>query len=492
MTAEPDCPFCRMPADRIIARDPDGLAFAVLDAHPVTPGHTLIIPARHVAQWWDTTPQERAAMDRLLHQRRAALGGHDPAPAGDNVGINHGPAGGQTVFHLHVHLIPRYDGDTPAPRGGVRHVIPGRGDYLSAGEAQARAVDDAELLQRILQVMAEGRRTATYKPALLLALTELAVERAGGGQALALPLTAVAERVMELYWPQTRPYGAAGALRQASGGRSRILGALAKLRQDTGAPPSRGLHEVRTRHPAAFHQARRAVAVALAKQPVPRLQRPGTGSPGYRRFLYDDSRFIAERGAVDTSPVIVLRPGVAEALARNAPLIRIAAQDAWLGDVAAFNGLAAQEQELRDFLFGSPRGALAQAGAALRDLGSTACFWCSRPLGRDVQVDHVVPFALAPRDDLANLVLTDGSCNGDKRDRLVTAALVERWLGRDAGALAAAAADLRLPFDPERSRSVALSAYRYLPLDSPLWRARRDLVPYDEPERRAVLDLLAA
>ena len=95
------------------------LAFAIRDAYPVSPGHTLVIPRAHVQDWWTASRQERAAVDRLLLECRGALDA-ELRPDGYNVGINNGAAAGQTVFHLHVHLIPRYDGDVPDPAGVVR------------------------------------------------------------------------------------------------------------------------------------------------------------------------------------------------------------------------------------------------------------------------------------------------------------------------------------------------------------------------------------
>lgn len=105
-------------------------AFAMLDAYPVSKGHCLIIPRRHVASWFDATADERNEMFDLVRQVRDYL--QDVyAPDGYNVGINDGAAAGQTVPHLHLHLIPRYAGDRPDPRGGVRWVIPERADYWS-------------------------------------------------------------------------------------------------------------------------------------------------------------------------------------------------------------------------------------------------------------------------------------------------------------------------------------------------------------------------
>jgi diadenosine tetraphosphate (Ap4A) HIT family hydrolase len=122
------CPFCSLPADRqLLAND---RAIAIRDGFPVSPGHTLIVPRRHVGSFFEVTDDERADLLQLLMQARHALE-REFRPAGYNVGINDGPAAGQTVPHLHIHLIPRYAGDREDPRGGVRWVLPEKADYWS-------------------------------------------------------------------------------------------------------------------------------------------------------------------------------------------------------------------------------------------------------------------------------------------------------------------------------------------------------------------------
>jgi diadenosine tetraphosphate (Ap4A) HIT family hydrolase len=117
----------RCPA-RII--DENEQAVVIRDGFPISLGHTLIIPRRHVGSFFDITAEERHALLELLDRAKAALDS-EWAPAGYNIGINDGQAAGQTVMHLHVHLIPRYINDRPDPRGGVRWVIPGKADYWS-------------------------------------------------------------------------------------------------------------------------------------------------------------------------------------------------------------------------------------------------------------------------------------------------------------------------------------------------------------------------
>ena len=124
-----DCPFCTLPNTRIKLENDLAMAFA--DGFPVTAGHTLVIPRRHVIDYWGLTDQERQACHDLLAATREAILSSDATVTGFNIGLNAGQSAGQTVFHCHFHLIPRRDCDVSNPRGGVRHVIPGRADYRS-------------------------------------------------------------------------------------------------------------------------------------------------------------------------------------------------------------------------------------------------------------------------------------------------------------------------------------------------------------------------
>ena len=124
---EAGCIFCELGTGRIIAENE--LCFAIRDAFPVTDRHTLVIPKRHVADYFDLHQPERNAIEAMLHDQREKILKEDPTVTGFNVGINAGASAGQTVFHVHVHLIPRRDGDVVDPRGGVRGVIPSKQRY---------------------------------------------------------------------------------------------------------------------------------------------------------------------------------------------------------------------------------------------------------------------------------------------------------------------------------------------------------------------------
>jgi diadenosine tetraphosphate (Ap4A) HIT family hydrolase len=123
------CPFCPIKDREILAEHP--LAAAITDSFPLTQGHTLIVPRRHVASFFELTTNERLAMLGLLDQAKATLDTRY-SPSGFNIGVNDGTAAGQTVMHVHIHLIPRYKGDADDPRGGVRWIFPRKAEYWNA------------------------------------------------------------------------------------------------------------------------------------------------------------------------------------------------------------------------------------------------------------------------------------------------------------------------------------------------------------------------
>jgi diadenosine tetraphosphate (Ap4A) HIT family hydrolase len=120
------CPFCSLPQTRILEENEYG--FLILDAYPISPGHSLIIPKRHIGSWFNTQPEEKLSLLSLLDRAKEKVE-EKHAPDGYNIGINDGQAAGQTVPHLHLHLIPRYQGDLSDPRGGVRWVLPNKAKY---------------------------------------------------------------------------------------------------------------------------------------------------------------------------------------------------------------------------------------------------------------------------------------------------------------------------------------------------------------------------
>ena len=126
-----ECIFCNIPKDEIIAENE--LALAFFDRYPVNEGHTLIVPKRHVETYFDATLDEKDAITRLLIKVKEKLDS-EYHPDGYNIGVNIGASAGQTIFHLHVHMIPRYRGDVPDPRGGIRRSKKSLVPYAAEGE----------------------------------------------------------------------------------------------------------------------------------------------------------------------------------------------------------------------------------------------------------------------------------------------------------------------------------------------------------------------
>lgn len=122
-----NCLFCNIEKKHKILSS--NLAYVIADSSPVTKLHSLIIPNRHFESFFDVTDEELLEINRLIKQRKEAILSQDPTVKGFNIGINVGKVAGQSIFHLHVHLIPRRAGDLENPKGGVRGVIPERRNY---------------------------------------------------------------------------------------------------------------------------------------------------------------------------------------------------------------------------------------------------------------------------------------------------------------------------------------------------------------------------
>lgn len=119
------CLFCKDPRGVSLERE---LAYSARDTYAVSPGHTLVIPRRHVADFFELTPEEiNTCMELIIEERK--LLDEEFQPDGYNIGVNVGLAAGQSIFHVHIHIIPRYEGDVENPQGGVRHVLPKKAHY---------------------------------------------------------------------------------------------------------------------------------------------------------------------------------------------------------------------------------------------------------------------------------------------------------------------------------------------------------------------------
>ena len=122
-----DCIFCNIDQSRII--DSNDFFYVIRDIYPVTEFHTLIIPHRHIPSYFDLTENEQISLFTLLKSHKEQLLKTDPTITGFNIGVNDGEDAGQTIFHFHCHVIPRFYGDMENPKGGIRHCVEAKGYY---------------------------------------------------------------------------------------------------------------------------------------------------------------------------------------------------------------------------------------------------------------------------------------------------------------------------------------------------------------------------
>ena len=123
------CLFCELPEDKFEVLDENPHCLTLRDSYPVTEGHCLIVPRRHVETYFDMNAEEVLAANQLIHRARQRLQAQDARISGFNIGTNAGKSAGQSVFHAHIHLMPRRDGDQENPQGGVRKIFPERAQY---------------------------------------------------------------------------------------------------------------------------------------------------------------------------------------------------------------------------------------------------------------------------------------------------------------------------------------------------------------------------
>ena len=345
--------------------------------------------------------------------------------------------------------------------------------------------DDDLLTERLLRVVDEGRRTATYKLALLLGLIDSAAMAPGEVE---IPTRTLAERVLEIYYPQVRLYvandGIERELRQISMRRSAPLQALLRLRLHGDAAGCRTVGEVRARLPDEYARAVDRVEDTFVRYPIPLLQvvgrrvlpflyqvdwPEGTAVSAVRRDGRDRVRFLA---------------GVADRLVVLGPLLRPLIELHWTRDVARLTGVNTEEDRLRAHLFGADRVTFPRAlRSALTELQGGRCFYCDRSLDRSAQVDHFLAWSRWPNDALENLVIAD-SCNGAKSDHLTVRPHLERWgerLRLHAGELGEISALTRWPSDLARSVALVRSTYRHIARGTPLWVFGPEFVEADGP-----------
>lgn len=339
------------------------------------------------------------------------------------------------------------------------------------------ADDPLALGQRIVAILDSGARTATYKLATLMALIDHCVENfpADRDASLAVPLDALAARVIELYWPQVRPFESQ-ELKQSTQSVAKILRTVQSLRETTGAGMSgTSLAVASRRAPEAFDAAVDQVVLVLVQQPVHRLQKlPGGDSAP---FLFDDSWMnsgVSRRTIALHGDSITLFPGVAYGLGRLSGLVKPVLESLWVEDVRRMNRwLDAEVPDVAGHLFGRDRIALAPARQVLKQAFGPHCFYCGAQVPVDNPVDHVLPWTRVGIDGLANLVLACRRCNGDKLHALPSVDLMTRALERDRVTMEQLAEASAWPTQYERVTAAARGVFRGEPSGSPTWNGYR-------------------
>lgn len=335
------------------------------------------------------------------------------------------------------------------------------------------------IAERLLQVIDEGRRTATYKLALLMALIDACATNcdAGGRAPSVLHTREIARHVLRLYLPHARSYLADAAtepitLRQITNKNSAVMGAVLRLHMVGESTGNRTLRALEQHHPDEVERCLDEVERTFARYPLRLLQVVGSE---HRPFLYDidwtESVSLSALHA-DGGGMVHFRPGASDELLRLAPLLRPLIELHWLRMVASLNGLDLEGERLRAHLFGATRTAFPPAlRSGLRELQDGRCFYCDERLRHRVEVDHFIPWSRWPNDAVENLVLAD-ACNGHKSDHLAAADHARRWAARLTDLsddLAAIASSCGWGSESGRTLAIGRSSYFHLPTGTPLW-----------------------
>jgi 5-methylcytosine-specific restriction endonuclease McrA len=358
------------------------------------------------------------------------------------------------------------------------------------GPDQRGAIGFAE---RVLELLDEGRYTATYKYAVLLALIDLCLERTQGSGAPPDSLTTrqLAEKILQIYWPHTVPFGSnsvtAPVLRQNTSGQAEIVSSIMTFRERHAPDPSVPHWQSRRAASAAYERLVRRIEWKLIEMPLPRLQMMGQS---YAPFIYDIhwdqhlSRqaiepYLAGRGGTFDNRLL-FRPGVGDYLLQLNGLLRPLIQRRWAAMVAQVNRL--QDSQLETFLFGADRIRTEKIRAGLWEIQERRCFYCHSRMGDPLQgqVDHFIPWARYPDNGLDNLVVADTACNGAKSSSLAATEHLLRWARRlvpdsmDSGSLAELVSRTGWDRESSRSLSVARAIYCRLPDHAQLWLRRKE------------------
>ena len=351
--------------------------------------------------------------------------------------------------------------------------------------------------EKVLELLDEGRYTATYKYTVLLALIDVCLEHteSSGAPPDMVTTRQLADKIVELYWPHSVPFASrvpAVVLKQNTTGQAEIISDITRFRARHASDPSVPRWESRLRSPDAYEGLVGRVEWKLIEMPLPRLQMMGES---HRPFMYEihwdqrvEQREVTGYQRSQASSFdnrVMLKPGVGEYLLQINGLLRPLIQRRWAAMVAQLNHL--EESQLEMFLFGADRTPTAKIRVGLWEIQGRRCFYCDARLAEPVRghVDHFVPWSRYPDDSLDNFVVADERCNGFKSSSLAAADHLARWTRRfaDGSSEYAQLSDLaqQATWDrqPDRSLNVARAIYLRLPTDARLWLRKKEFIAPD-------------
>jgi 5-methylcytosine-specific restriction endonuclease McrA len=375
-------------------------------------------------------------------------------------------------------------------------IVPRRDDRGAIGFAE-----------KLLELLDEGRYTATYKYAVLLALIDLCLEQtqSSGAPPDVITTRQLADKIVELYWPHTVPFARSATqsiLRQNTTGQAEILSEILRFRERHAPDPSAPLWQSRSRAMDAYGRLVNNVEWKLIEMPLLRLQTMGRSAYAFiyhinwdRDIRRSDVAAYQNNGIGQFDNRVLLRPGVGEYLLQLNGLLRPLLQRRWASMVAQVNDL--EESQLEMFLFGVNRMPTTAVRAAIWDAQDRRCFYCGA-LVRDPsrsEVDHFIPWSRYPDDGLDNFVVADRACNAAKSNSLAAADHLANWCRRfvdgsvESDVLSELSATLRWTRPSQLSKSVARAIYLRLPGDARLWlRGAEFLAPDRKVIERSLVD----
>jgi hypothetical protein len=337
--------------------------------------------------------------------------------------------------------------------------------------------------EKLLSLLEESSTVTTYKPALLMAIIDRAPEYPEGE----IPVSSLAERVIELYWPQTTYYPSTRRVlnQYQAKNQAKIVTSIREFRRTMKASGRTLPTGLTGEDSEPWLKLRRDVERSLAEMPIPRLQIP------FEPFVYDfdwtwdgDGGWSVRRYEA-SSRSIRLMPGVAAALTSLGPLLRPFITRWWTDKAAQLNpGIedARSAVEFEQFLFGRDRVALERIGEGLLDIQGARCLYCEARIGKDRQIDHFIPWSQSGDDGLFNLVASCRKCNGSKSATLAGPDFVAGVGERNStwrSDLDSLGVERGWPADEDRSARIARASYLLAPDEKPLWMGAKPETRFD-------------